>query len=350
MLTAVVVRTIAVVGVLAFCTLVSACSVKGICGPLSPPDDPECKELSKNSQGGALPQQQAYVAASFECYKDGQPEGRQCEIHVTANSCEAGVERIRAYDNQRPDVCEICPGSNQHWPNGYHAGPPKFIQGGACEGYGYGGNQSSRVSPTQFNVQQSLIASLMGQNGYKLRLVAAEIPPAKDSHTGPEECERECATHGTFCLRLDIPSTDAISQKVTKASGMLSDGTRQRIGDQEFMDLFDQSTDPCKRGDTILNGATVSNSGDKCDLTTDVQAVSKPVQVVVHLPGTIAGSRVVRPDFMVLTFADEGTAPHIEIKNKTFDDDYGGAVQRVSTSSKRAVISTANGCIELKTN
>jgi hypothetical protein len=350
MWTAVIVRAIPFVGVFALCTLLSGCSVKGICGPLSPQGDPACKELSSGLKGGALPQQQAYVAASFECYKDGQPAGRQCEVHVSANSCQAGVETIRGYDNQRPDVCEVCPGDNQRWPNEYHAGPPKFIQGGTCEGYGYGGNQTSRAPPTQFNLQQSRVASLMGQSGYKLRLVAAEIPPPKESHTGPEECERECATHGTFCLRLDIPSTDAISRKVTKASGMLSDSTRRKISDQEFMDLFDQPRDPCKRGDTILGGAKISNSGDACDLTTDVQALSKSVQVVVHLPATIAGSRVIRPDFMVLTFADEGTAPHIEIKNKTFDDDYGGTVQRVSTSTKRAVISTSNGCIELKSN
>jgi hypothetical protein len=116
------------------------------------------------------------------------------------------------------------------------------------------------------------------------------------------------------------------------------------------MNLFAQPTDPCNRGDTVMGSATISNSGDACDLTTEVQAVSKPVQVVIHLPGTIAGSRVVQSNFMVLTFPDEGAAPHIAIKNKTFDDDYGGSVQRVSTTSKRAVISTSNGCIELRTN
>jgi hypothetical protein len=179
-------------------------------------------------------------------------------------------------------------------------------------------------------------------------LMAGTQPGQSKPPDDPTECEEQCNSGRTFCLRVGVDVASNLVDKVGNTREMLEDKTRSRITRAELANVYGQDDKECPRGDTILGSANFSNTGkSECMIQTDVSTQAASMPIKISIPTVLSGSRRTAPGDLVLTFPNTKHAPRLTLGDSAYDRDYGGSVSRVHASKDRAIISTSNGCIAL---
>jgi hypothetical protein len=180
---------------------------------------------------------------------------------------------------------------------------------------------------------------------------ATQLPQRATPRKGlsdPMACDEECATNGPFCLKVTLKDDNGLVPKVEKARKLLMDKTRDHIATKQFMDIFEVSTDPCDRKDTVLTPTAVKNSGQSCALSSSIDNQDGTFAFTVHLPSKLDGSRDIQGDNIVLLFPDAATSPDLTIGDVALNHDFGGRVQRATANHKAGILSTERGCIAVR--
>ncbi|MFO1058753.1 MAG: hypothetical protein U1E53_17510 [Dongiaceae bacterium] len=107
--------------------------------------------------------------------------------------------------------------------------------------------------------------------------------------------------------------------------------------------------DPCNRSKTEFEGGTFTNSGvDACRITITAPTLlgSSNLRMGFDVPSRLVGEVRREKDVVVFEFdpAHQGT-PVFWIDDKVLNNDWGGAIKRVTYASVRVIVTTQNGCI-----
>ncbi len=161
----------------------------------------------------------------------------------------------------------------------------------------------------------------------------------------PTECEEQCSKKGPFCLIATLNDTHGLIQKVDRTRTLLSNHV-DLIKKTDFMQIFGQGTDECKRSDTTISSEVLTNSGEGCWLTSSISE-KQSASFRIYLPNSVTATRSFESQALVFTFPTGSEAPDVQIGNLQLDAQFGGRVLRVSAGDKGGVISTGRGCIAI---
>lgn len=185
-------------------------------------------------------------------------------------------------------------------------------------------------------------------NRIKLRAVSAAIrvqrllnPP----DSGELVCRQECDEQSPFCLALASDSTFRVEH--FEAAANLLRPPQARVPMVDMLRIFDIPADPCNRTDTVIADGVLTNVGEECTLSADLE-VDRSISASVQIPEVLRGSVTGADDTRMVVFPETTEAPFLFLTDVRLQDDWGGSIRRLEVTNGRAIVSTENGCISLR--
>lgn len=159
----------------------------------------------------------------------------------------------------------------------------------------------------------------------------------------PLDCRLECSSYSEFCIGGALP--DGITRSVLQLYSRLNSlGTEEgRLQSLEILQIFNQRSDPCNRGHTVLSDGRLVNEGDECVATVPIREWNTAVELV--LPARIAGSWVNAGGDVAAVFGDASTAAELRISDEGLNGEWGGLIRSVRANGSRVHLETENGCL-----
>ena len=159
----------------------------------------------------------------------------------------------------------------------------------------------------------------------------------------PLDCRLECSGYSEFCIDGALP--DGITRSVLQLYSRLNslgaeDGRLQSV---EVLQIFNQRSDPCNRGHTVLSNGRLVNEGDECVATVPIPEWN--TAVALAFPARIAGSWVNAGGDVAAVFEDASTAAELRINDEGLNEEWGGLIRSVRATSSRVHLETENGCM-----
>jgi hypothetical protein len=116
--------------------------------------------------------------------------------------------------------------------------------------------------------------------------------------------------------------------------------------------FFDMTAaeDPCNRGDTIIGGGRVTNSGERaCRISVSVSALGGVVNIKLgfDIPSALKASISRENDSIIVDFfaSDSANVAEFWIDNTDLNRDWGGKIRSVIYGPSKTIVDTENGCL-----
>ena len=210
---------------------------------------------------------------------------------------------------------------------------------------------SSLSSPShRFSLDKSFLPGLPSEFTTQAQVAEpSQVSGSQRKGLGdPAACDNECAANGAFCLKVNLSDDNGLVPKVEQARKLIMDKTHERIATKQFMDIFNTTTDPCARKDTLLTPSLIKNSGQSCVLNSSINNQKGSFDFTIHLPSKLEGNRNLQNDTITLLFPDEATYPKLTIGDVALNRDFGGRVERAIATNESGIVSTDRGCIAVR--
>ena len=165
--------------------------------------------------------------------------------------------------------------------------------------------------------------------------------------TGKYQCIEACGgtTPTPYCMV--APPDAKLASALTAVKQRLASQSVSRISSADLMKFFEQTDDPCTRGDTVRANDVWSNKGAACLLSVNVDVFpgAAGVPIRIHIPGELYFTVTQRGEW--LTLAPRTTASLLEIRDPDLHNDWGGVIQSVSANARSALFQLPRGCIKI---
>ena len=173
------------------------------------------------------------------------------------------------------------------------------------------------------------------------------VRPLKVSFTSdPWDCRRECADNTAFCLRGPLPDRirRSMGQLYIRASTITG---RDVLAKSQLMKIFNQTDDPCNRGDTIFADNRVTNEGGACILIS-AQVAELDMGVELAVPRHLSGSwSITQGGGIFVEFTETDKSPQLRFHNDAINRNGGGHIRSVSANSHEVLFETNGGCFDV---
>jgi hypothetical protein len=174
------------------------------------------------------------------------------------------------------------------------------------------------------------------------------------SFADPVDCQIECEKESALCL--NIPSLVA-GKDIPWAFHHLNRYLRAKfpntiIVPNMLLGFFGMTPaeDPCNRGETIVEGGLVRNSGkDACRISVSVPVLAGANNLTIgfDVPTELRGNISKDGDTFKIDFSNVPliSTPQFWIGNDLLNGDWGGKIIWIMFGPSRSIVSTENGCL-----
>ena len=166
-------------------------------------------------------------------------------------------------------------------------------------------------------------------------------------------CRAQCDSPSSpYCERIPAvsDSDNSLISSIENARNELAAGrTRTSMG--VYMEIFGIQTDPCGRGDVIVDGQLITNEGDACVLKTQLSTFPgvPPLGVTITVPAQVVATYHGSSEDFVLAFNRTTLAPRLMLDDEGLDSEWGGTIRSIHASPADLLVETENGCLALNT-
>ncbi len=180
--------------------------------------------------------------------------------------------------------------------------------------------------------------------------VAPSTPQTVSTQDSFDSCLNHCPAGKVTadCLTTHLTSSDAAYLKHLKDK--VVSPAASTIDPKELLSMFNVADDPCHRGATVVNGVSVSNSGDDCAINASTQ--NNKIRININIPAKLQatwGSRNANDIRLNFEGNPRPTVAFIDSKSgakHALDSEFGGGIKWLEADGKRLMVRTdAPGCV-----
>lgn len=230
------------------------------------------------------------------------------------------------------------------------------VGGKQYELYHGGIDNSQLFHPTLFFAEVAELALGCGNtNGCRCQFALNRLSMGGERLLKDQDCKTVCRGPDAQLYCTVIPGSGARFSSLLRT---INDDTDGLISKKEIMDIFDETDDPCGRGDLSLVGGRIRNQGDTGCLTKfDFRVGRDELSVVLHLPRTLEGQFERSSEFLGATFANRESSPTLDIRGdsalaRQLREYAAGAILEIRAEGQLGImwVKTDNvaGCWELR--
>ncbi len=179
-----------------------------------------------------------------------------------------------------------------------------------------------------------------------LLVIALSFIPI-DLSFGEVACPTECEIGSPLCQ----PFKEALMGNDGKLAFQQLYGDLQRhqpftVSMDRLHSLFHVTDDQCKRTESSILNGKLSNRGELCVISSEIQGARvNSIGVDVLIPKTL-GANVHTGELIEFHFVDPKQAPKVVIENEHLQHAWGGRVIKLFFGRMKSILHTENGCIE----
>ena len=112
---------------------------------------------------------------------------------------------------------------------------------------------------------------------------------------------------------------------------------------------INDNDDPCGRGDLIISGNNITNTGGSgCTLNASVALGNKDIGLTIQLPSKLSGTVTERnTDRFVVDFSDVSNTGTIQLDDAALNAQWGGPIQSIAVDEKIVYFGLPAACIKV---
>lgn len=123
----------------------------------------------------------------------------------------------------------------------------------------------------------------------------------------------------------------------------------QKVEKTELQSQFGVEKDSCNRSDTVINSASITNSGpDKCIIATTVDAAGLQISAGIVIPTKLEAAWSETADGSVALSLEQvefEDRPYLGISNEHLQEAWGGIISAAQFKETTSILVTTNGCL-----